>query len=46
MGVTADTDELRRLRRARDQMDRDYAHPLDVATAAASEPDAAAPAAA
>ena len=26
----ADLDELRRLRRARDQMDRDYAHPLDV----------------
>jgi len=29
-GMTADIDELRRLRRARDQMDRDYARPLDV----------------
>jgi len=28
--VTVDLDELRRLRRARDQMDRDYAAPLDV----------------
>jgi AraC-like DNA-binding protein len=28
--VTADLDELRRLRRARDRMDREYAHPLDV----------------
>jgi AraC-like DNA-binding protein len=28
MGV--DLDELRRLRRARDRMDREYAHPLDV----------------
>jgi AraC-like DNA-binding protein len=28
--VTADLDELRRLRRARDQMDREYARPLDV----------------
>ncbi|HEY1651830.1 MAG TPA: helix-turn-helix transcriptional regulator [Acidimicrobiales bacterium] len=29
-----DIDELRRLRRARDQMDREYAHPLDVAALA------------
>ncbi len=28
--MTADIDELRRLRRARDQMDREYAQPLDV----------------
>ncbi len=28
--MNADLDELRRLRRARDQMDRDYALPLDV----------------
>jgi AraC-like DNA-binding protein len=28
--VTADLDELRRLRRARDRMDREYAQPLDV----------------
>jgi transcriptional regulator GlxA family with amidase domain len=28
--VNADLDELRRLRRARDQMDREYAQPLDV----------------
>ncbi len=28
--MTADIDELRRLRRARDQMDREYAEPLDV----------------
>lgn len=28
--MTVDLDELRRLRRARDQMDRDYAQPLDV----------------
>lgn len=28
--VGTDLDELRRLRRTRDQMDRDYAHPLDV----------------
>lgn len=28
--VPADLDELRRLRRARDRMDRDYASPLDV----------------
>jgi len=28
--MTADLDELRRLRRARDQMDREYALPLDV----------------
>lgn len=34
MSVSADIDELRRLRRARDQMDRDYAQPLDVATLA------------
>lgn len=32
--MTASIDELRRLRRARDQMDRDYAQPLDVATLA------------
>jgi AraC-like DNA-binding protein len=30
MGVSADIDELRRLRRARDRMDREYARPLDV----------------
>jgi hypothetical protein len=30
MRVSADIDELRRLRRARDRMDRDYAQPLDV----------------
>lgn len=29
-GVSVDIDELRRLRRARDQMDREYAQPLDV----------------
>ena len=28
--VTVDLDELRRLRRARDRMDREYAQPLDV----------------
>jgi AraC-like DNA-binding protein len=28
--VSADIDELRRLRRARDRMDREYAEPLDV----------------
>jgi transcriptional regulator GlxA family with amidase domain len=28
--VSVDLDELRRLRRARDQMDREYAEPLDV----------------
>jgi transcriptional regulator GlxA family with amidase domain len=28
--MNADTDELRRLRRARDRMDREYAQPLDV----------------
>jgi AraC-like DNA-binding protein len=28
--VSADLDELRRLRRARDRMDREYAQPLDV----------------
>ncbi len=28
--MAADLDELRRLRRARDQMDREYARPLDV----------------
>lgn len=32
--VGADLDELRRLRRARDQMDREYAEPLDVAALA------------
>lgn len=31
----ADLDELRRLRRARDRMDRDYAQPLDVPALAA-----------
>lgn len=35
MGVVkAEIEELRRLRRARDQMDRDYSKPLDVATLA------------
>jgi transcriptional regulator GlxA family with amidase domain len=29
-GMSADLDELRRLRRARDRMDREYAQPLDV----------------
>ena len=29
-GMDVDLDELRRLRRARDQMDREYARPLDV----------------
>jgi transcriptional regulator GlxA family with amidase domain len=33
-GVSADLDELRRLRRARDRMDREYAQPLDVAALA------------
>jgi len=32
--VSADLDELRRLRRARDRMDREYAQPLDVAALA------------
>jgi AraC-like DNA-binding protein len=32
--MNADLDELRRLRRARDQMDREYAQPLDVAALA------------
>jgi transcriptional regulator GlxA family with amidase domain len=32
--VNVDIDELRRLRRARDQMDREYARPLDVAALA------------
>ncbi|HEU0239386.1 MAG TPA: helix-turn-helix transcriptional regulator [Micromonosporaceae bacterium] len=32
--MSADIDELRRLRRARDQMDREYAQPLDVPTLA------------
>jgi AraC-like DNA-binding protein len=32
--VSIDLDELRRLRRARDQMDREYAQPLDVAALA------------
>jgi transcriptional regulator GlxA family with amidase domain len=32
--MNPDIDELRRLRRARDQMDRDYAQPLDVAALA------------
>jgi transcriptional regulator GlxA family with amidase domain len=30
MPVSADIDDLRRLRRARDRMDREYAQPLDV----------------
>lgn len=30
VGVSVDIDELRRLRRARDRMDREYAQPLDV----------------
>jgi len=34
MRMSVDLDELRRLRRARDQMDRDYALPLDVAALA------------
>ena len=33
-GVGVDLDELRRLRRARDRMDREYAQPLDVAALA------------
>jgi transcriptional regulator GlxA family with amidase domain len=32
--VTVDLDELRRLRRARDRMDREFAQPLDVAALA------------
>ena len=32
--MAADLDELRRLRRARDRMDREYAQPLDVASLA------------
>jgi transcriptional regulator GlxA family with amidase domain len=32
--VSVDLDELRRLRRARDRMDREYAEPLDVAALA------------
>jgi transcriptional regulator GlxA family with amidase domain len=32
--MSADVEELRRLRRARDQMDREYAEPLDVASLA------------
>ncbi len=32
--MSTDLDELRRLRRARDQMDREYAQPLDVAALA------------
>jgi transcriptional regulator GlxA family with amidase domain len=32
--VSVDLEELRRLRRARDQMDRDYAQPLDVSALA------------
>ena len=32
--IRVDLDELRRLRRARDQMDRDYAEPLDVSALA------------
>ena len=32
--MSADLDELRRLRRARDRMDREYAQPLDVAALA------------
>jgi len=33
-GMSVDLDELRRLRRARDRMDREYAQPLDVAALA------------
>ena len=33
-GMGADVDELRRLRRARDRMDREYAEPLDVSALA------------
>jgi AraC-like DNA-binding protein len=32
--TSTDLDELRRLRRARDQMDREYAQPLDIAALA------------
>jgi AraC-like DNA-binding protein len=32
--MSAELDELRRLRRARDRMDREYAQPIDVATLA------------
>jgi AraC-like DNA-binding protein len=32
--MSADLDELRRLRRARDRMDREYAQPLDIAALA------------
>lgn len=34
--MSVDLDELRRLRRARDRMDREYAQPLDVAALAAT----------
>ncbi|GAB3807122.1 helix-turn-helix transcriptional regulator [Humibacter antri] len=34
--MSVDLDELRRLRRARDRMDRDYAQPLDVPALAAT----------
>lgn len=34
--MSADLDELRRLRRARDRMDREYAQPLDVPALAAT----------
>jgi AraC-like DNA-binding protein len=34
--VSVDLDELRRLRRARDRMDREYAQPLDVAALAST----------
>jgi AraC-like DNA-binding protein len=34
--MTADLDELRRLRRARDRIDREFAEPLDVAALAAT----------
>ena len=34
--MNADLDELRRLRRARDRMDREYAEPLDVAALAST----------
>jgi transcriptional regulator GlxA family with amidase domain len=34
--MSPDLDELRRLRRARDRMDREYAQPLDIAALAAT----------
>lgn len=35
--MSADLNELRRLRRARDRMDREYAQPLDVPALARTE---------